>query len=376
MLPAKMWLAQLLLVAVLLGCALGQVHAYPRFAQLQTELLKQLSTDATSSPSAAPVFPTVAGAAPISTLPPPLRPGLVSFSPVPQLAPNATELRAMVDRKAICPFLGAATNAKLLPIFGSMNSPYTLASSMRDLCNTGHGSDFGELVYLLALVNTPHVSITDPLSKTLGYTTLSLAGSLETHLGFSYILSGPSDQPNTGRFDPVAWKRFEARFVDGYITPTAFGHWVAENLLLDPKSKPWNVATILEDTRKAVMTGIPVLTQGAQKLLQRVVANTKNAQRTGVLQPLGPVLLSEADVVPLRDAVMATLGSNLLNAASQMAFIQTLFAYSPNTRQATATTPLGISIVDMRTMWIDRQLPAGFLTWPKKVGHKHTENAL
>lgn len=253
---------------------------------------------------------------------------------------------------------GAAVNSKLFPIFGTLDSPYTLATSVRDLCNTG-GGDFGDLLYTIALVNLPGPKITGGANPGLGYTTLSLAGSIAAHAGHSGILSAPSSVPNAGRFSPQEWARLQQRSVGGYITGESLAHWVAENMLLDPLATPWNVLSILAHITKAIADGVPVLV--SNKFHQAKPA-------AGSLQPAAAPLKTERDLEPVRQGVLASLASNLFNAAAEMAFICTTFQNSPNTRQPTAGAPLtiGISLADMQQMFVDRKLPAGFTSWPKR----------
>lgn len=275
-------------------------------------------------------------------------PGSVSVINQPRLNLTDEQLLTMVKQKTVCPFMGAGVVSRQLPVFGSLEAPFTLATSVRDLANTGGpASDFGDMLYMIALVNLPGPLNPPPPSWVLGYTPLALAGSIAAHAGHSGILSGPSEQPNAGRFSQAAWDRLLLRVKDGYITRTNLARWCAENNLLDPNAKPIGLQRLLKD-----------LSYFLNNIVGSIFSTIERKKN-------GSKLLTAEELIPIRAGVLAGLASNLFNSAAEMAFLATALHHSPKTRQAKGGVEFAVHIDDLTSLFIQRRLPNGFTTWLK-----------
>jgi hypothetical protein len=273
-------------------------------------------------------------------------PGTVQMVKVPQLNLTDAQLMAMVRKKTVCPFIGAAVVSRQLPVFGSVENPWTRATDIRDTANTG-GGDFGDLLYNIGLVNLPGAKAPAAPAWALGYSPLALAGSIAAHAGHSGILSGPSDVPNAGRFSQEQWDRLMLRNEGGYITRTNLAKWCAESNLMDKTAKPVGLARILNDIEYFLKT----------------FAGSMFARHARIES--GSKLLTAKELDPLRAGVMAALASNLFNSAAEMAFLATVLHHSPKTRQAYRDVEFAVSVEDLKSLYIDRRLPKGYTTWPK-----------
>jgi hypothetical protein len=429
------FLRPVVLLAILAACLL---HQSTNATEVEESLVLSESVVAPTcppSPTGTPCF-TDPNPVPISVLPSgptlPRVSGITVVTPLQQLQPTAQEIAAIVQRKTVCPFLGAALTSRLLPIFSTLRSPYTLATSIRDLGNTG-GGDLGDVMYNVAVVNFPNPEVLDdeldekarPTSQEqrihsggygrLGYSTLSIAGSILAHRGHSGMLAAMnSSKINSGQYNAGAWTKLLAKFTipapaaapspavapgappapinylpppPGHISVYALCLWIAENQMGDSESTPYSVASLNGHIMRQIAMGVP-----------RVM--TEKYYHPNRL-PAEKLLRQEEELVPIRKEMEEALASSLFAAAVDVAFLVSSYRNSPRTlasgagRSASASTtaaaggaPSGqfgppipssysdprvrevleveLHQTDLETLFVRRALVPDWQSWPKR----------
>src|SRR5262249_26910495 len=145
----------------------------------------------------------------------------------------------MVETKITCPFLASAVRHGLLAVRGDAGNPLASIEDVRQLGNSG-GGDLGEVLALFASGN--HALMRGDAGRLDrkapdGLFSLELPGSQGSHPGHSGILQGDPALPGSGRLSEADFARLAGRAVNGLITRSEVGRFIAENLRRDPNAK-------------------------------------------------------------------------------------------------------------------------------------------
>lgn len=154
------------------------------------------------------------------------------------------ELRAIVEKKATCPFIGTAVATGLLPICNEAANPLASIEDVRRLGNSG-GGDLGEILVFFATGNHALMRGRDGrLDRNVpdGRFSLEFPGSQGSHPGHSSILEGDPATLDSGRLSVADFERLASRATDGFIKRSDVAKFIAENLHRDPKSKVFGAA--------------------------------------------------------------------------------------------------------------------------------------
>jgi hypothetical protein len=263
--------------------------------------------------------------------------------------PLGAEVRdEIVTKKVTCPFLGSAVHQELLCIRGDAVNRLAKIEDIRGLGNTG-GGDLGNLLALFAEGN--HALMRGDSGRTLekqvptGLFSLDLPGSQGSHPGHSGILEGDPTELDSGRLSIEDFHRLSTLARDGVIKRSDIGHFIAENLRRDPKSKITgaSVAELLaHDLGAFVETVAPALIAGFVKSDERA------AEATRTLEEKLTKLLGE---------------DNLVGSAGEFGLLFAFLAHSPRTKEIEGEPAL--SIDEVKAMFVDKRLPDGWQTWKK-----------
>lgn len=254
------------------------------------------------------------------------------------------EKALVVERKATCPFIGAAVHQGHLPVRNDVNNPLASIEDVRRLGNTG-GRRLGEVLALFA--NGNHASMrgnSGSLDKPVpdGLFSLEFPGSQGSHPGHSGILQGDPEVLDSGRLSEVDFARLTSRAKDGWIKRSDVGRFIAENVLRDPKSKVLDVETATEFARDFLE-------------LMRAIA----------LAAVG--LFDSDDEATHRDIqqkfTKLTGEDNLVGSAGEFGLLFAFLANKPGAKKVDGEPALAVE--DLETMFVDKRLPDGWETWEK-----------
>jgi hypothetical protein len=254
---------------------------------------------------------------------------------------------AVVERKATCPFIGSAVAQGKLAVRNSADDPLASVEEVRRLGNSG-GGDLGELLVLFATGNHAFMrGDSGRLDRAVpsGLFSLEFPGSQGSHPGHSGILEADPDMPGSGRLSRSDFARLIVRANGGLLKRSEVGHYIAENLHRDPKSKVFghNVAALLAtDLADFVETTGPAL-------LHRLFGTD-----------------GEADVAhrDLEEKLTKLLGEDsLVASAGEWGLLFTLLTNQPGRKELDGEPAL--SVEDVQMMFIHRRLPEGFEAWKK-----------
>jgi len=264
-----------------------------------------------------------------------------------QLAINAQVRDQMVETKITCPFLASAVHQELLSVRGDINSPLARIEDVRALGNKG-GGDLGHVLALFASGN--HAFMRDDgglkLEKQVpvGLFSLDLPGSQGSHAGHSGILQGDPTKLDSGRLGIDDFDRLAVRAREGMIKLSDIGHFIAENLTRDPKSKVTSasVANLLGHDVISFLKTIPDLVAGHHESDERAAEGFR---------------ISEEKLTKL-------LGEdNLLGSAGEFGLLLAFLSRSPQTKEIEGEPAL--SLDEVRSMFLHKRLPDGWETWKK-----------
>jgi hypothetical protein len=272
---------------------------------------------------------------------------------------SAEERARIVERKAACPFIGSAVAQGQLPVRNSADDPLASVEDVRRLGNTG-GGDLGDFLTLFA--NGNHLFMRGDSGKLDrrvpdGFFSLDFPGSQGSHPGHSGILQGDPTVIGSGRLSEADFARLTGRAKDGWIKISDVGRFIAENLIKDsPRSKVLSKNTVLllaSDFGVAVKTGL-------RALLNRLFGRKDD----------GP---THRDVQ--QKLTKFTGEDNLVGSAGEFGLLFAFLANRPGAKEIEREP--AVSVQDLKEMFIDKRLPAGWETW-KKTRHDwfHSTNAL
>lgn len=269
---------------------------------------------------------------------------------------TAAQRDAVVQKKATCPFLGAAVATNALPVRNDANNPLASIDDVVQLGNSG-GGDLGRILALFASGN--HALMRGPSGKLdrdvpHGLFSLELPGSQGSHPGHSGILQGEPTQLGSGRLSMDDFKRLISRAVDGRLKRSDVGRFIAENLVRDPNSKVFGSNNVV-------------------RLLARDLGD--------LVHSAGPLLMARLTGTPVQrdvahdetlEALTKLLGEdNLIGSAGEFGLLFALLANKPGAR--TVSGEPTIEVADLKAMFVDKRFPPGWETW-KKTSHDWVTN--
>jgi hypothetical protein len=248
------------------------------------------------------------------------------------------EKALIVEKKATCPFIGAAVAQDELPVRNDSRNPLAAIEDVRELGNTGDGH-LGEVLVLFA--NGNHSRMRDDsggLNAQVedGLFSLEFSGSQGSHPGHSGILQGDPKVLDSGRLEMNNFRRLIDRAKDGLLKRSEVGRFIAENVFRDPNSKvvgedaEAELARDFGDLMKAI--GLAVVRLSTHREIQQ-----KFTKLTGE--------------------------DNIIGSAGEFGLLFAFFANKPGTEELDGEPALAVA--DLKLMFVDKQLPAGWKTWKK-----------
>lgn len=252
------------------------------------------------------------------------------------------ERALVVERKATCPFIGAAILEGHLLVRNGAQDPLASVEDVRRLGNSG-GGHLGDVLILFANGNHAFMrSASGQLDKAVpdGLFSLDFPGSQGSHSGHSGILQGAPGVLNSGRLSEADFQRLIGRALNGLIKRSEVGCFIADNVFRDPKSTVIKVDTAPEFIR-----------------------NFFDLVKAIVFAAVG-IVLGDSNSRGIQQKFTKLAGmDNLVGSAGEFGLLFAFLANKPNAEQIDAEPAL--SVEDLKTMFVDRRLPDGWETWNK-----------
>lgn len=146
--------------------------------------------------------------------------------------------KEIAQKKATCPFVGAITYLKKLPILNSLDRPVAKISDVEAIGNEA-GGNLGRFV-LKAFATGNHHEMATGETVPDGTFSLDFPPAQGAHPGHSGILISGKKGQYKGGFDEAAWQRLVAHATDQggtkYIKRSEIGAYIWENVKRDPES--------------------------------------------------------------------------------------------------------------------------------------------
>lgn len=271
----------------------------------------------------------------------------MSDDPNKVVALSDDEKALLVVRKATCPFIGSAVAEGNLAVRNSAHSPLASIEDVRRLGNSG-GGDLGDLLVLFASGNHAFMQgDAGKLDKLVpsGLFSLEFPGSQGSHPGHSGILQGDPTIPGSGRLSEANFARLASRAKDGWIKRSDVGRFMAENLRNDPKSK------VAETSTEALLGGdlFELIETTGSVLWDKIFGSADNAGKTHRA---------------IEEKLTKLLGEdNLVGSAGEFGLLFAFLANKPGTKEVEGEP--AVAIQDLKAMFVDKRLPAGWESWRK-----------
>lgn len=248
------------------------------------------------------------------------------------------EKALVVEKKATCPFIGAAVAQDQLRVRNDRQNPLASIEDVRDLGNRG-GGRLGEVLMLFA--NGNHSRMRDDsggLNAQVedGLFSLEFPGSQGSHAGHSGILQGDPKVLDSGRLDKDNFARLIGRAKDGLIKRSEVGRFIAENVFMDPESKVVGADAAAE------------LTRDFADLLKGLLLTAVGLSNRRELQQKFTKLTGE---------------DNLIGSAGEFGLLFAFFSNKPGAEEVDGEPTLAVD--DLELMFVQKRLPAGWETWKK-----------
>lgn len=273
---------------------------------------------------------------------------------------SGEEKDSLVERNATCPFIGSTIAQGKLPVRNDVKNPLASIEDVRRLGNAG-GGDLGDLLVLFASGNHAFMKgdsgrLDKPIPN--GLFSLEFPGAQGSHPGHSGILQGDPGRLGSGRWSEVDFARLTSRARNGWIKRSDVGHFIAENLLRDPKSKVFgtNTVTLLaSDLFQFVETA-------GLALVSKLFGSDEAAKKTHRETEEKFTKLAGED--------------NLVGSAGEFGLLFAFLANKPGTKEVEGEP--AVAVQDLKAMFVDKHLPDGWDTWKKSRIDwvKHTTHLL
>lgn len=256
------------------------------------------------------------------------------------------EKSLMVEKKATCPFIGAAVFESHLPVRNDAKNPLGSIEDVRRLGNTG-GGHLGEVLVLFA--NGNHARMRDDSGELTmpvpaGLFSLEFPGSQGSHAGHSGILQGDPKMMDSGRLNEENFARLISRANNGLIRRSDVGRFIAENVFKDQKS------TVLAVDKAGVFA------RDFFDLLRAIA-----------LAAVG-IFDGEEHHRDIQEKFTKFIGEdNLAGSAGEFGLLFAFFANKPNGDDRQLDDEPALAVEDLKLMFVDKRLPSGWDTWEKSA---------
>ena len=252
------------------------------------------------------------------------------------------ERALVVERKATCPFIGAAVVEGHLPVRNDAQDPLASVEDVRRLGNTG-GGHLGDVLILFANGNHAFMrGASGTLDKAVpdGLFSLDFPGSQGSHSGHSGILQGAPGVLNSGRFSEADFERLIGRAHNGLIKRSDVGRFIGDNVFKDPESTVIDVATA------------PVFVRDFFGLMKTITLAAVD------------IFDRESHYRDIQQKFTKLAGmDNLVGSAGEFGLLFAFFTNKPNAEEVDGEPALAVE--DLQTMFVDKRLPVGWETWEK-----------
>jgi hypothetical protein len=254
---------------------------------------------------------------------------------------SEVERAMVVEKKATCPFIGAAVAQDHLKVRNDAKNPLAGVEDVRRLGNTG-GGHLGEVLVLFA--NGNHGLMrgdSGELSKRVPNDLFSLEfpGSQGSHAGHSGILQEDPKTLDSGGFNDENFARLIGLAKNGLIKRTDVGRFIAENVIRDPEST--------------------VLGEDAHFEFARDFRELANAITLAAINPFGDHREVQQKFTKL------TGKDNLIGSAGEFGLLFAFFANKPGAQERDGEPTLAVD--DLKLMFVEKGLPPGWETWEKSA---------
>ena len=248
------------------------------------------------------------------------------------------EERTEITHKMVtCPFVGAAVATGQLRVLNSAQNPLADIEEMAQLGDTGGGNLGTRTLKLFARGNHSRWLVPVDSSDDLvpaGTFSLLFGGSQGAHAGHSGILLGNPTEVGQGRFDQAAFDRLAGHAdSSGRLSIDAVGDFIAENLKRDPDAQVLPFLKLIRDTGRLLNE------------LKDVVLRGDDAEKTEAFEAFTKLLGED----------------HLAGSAGEWGLLFAFLKNSPNSEDG------DIALSDVATMFVDKQFPDGWETWPKQT---------
>lgn len=255
---------------------------------------------------------------------------------------SGEEKTFVVQKKATCPFIGAAVNQGDLPVRHDAKNPLAAIEDVRELGNTG-GGHLGEVLVLFAngnhgLMRGDSGKLDHPVSE--GLFSLEFPGSQGSHFGHSGILQGDPHVLDSGRLNEENFAKLVSRAKDGLIKRSDVGRFIAENVFRDPNSNVLEGDTAKDFGRDFVEL-IKSLTAAAVSIFDDDASHRDVQQKFTKL----------------------TGKDNLVASAGEFGLLFAFLANKPGADEVDGEP--AVAVEDLKLMFVDKRLPAGWESWKK-----------
>lgn len=252
------------------------------------------------------------------------------------------EKALVVEKKATCPFIGAAIAQGDLRVRNEAKDPLASIEDVRRLGNTG-GGHLGEVLLLFANGNHRFMrgdsgKLDEEVPEDLF--SLEFPGSQGSHPGHSGILQGDPKVLDSGQLTEENFARLINRAKDGLIKRSDVGRFIAENVFRDPTSRVFS-----EDTASEFASDFFQLIKGIA--LATVSLFGDDANHRDVQQKFTKL----------------TGEDNLVGSAGEFGLLFAFLANKPGAEEVDGEPALAVE--DLKTMFIDKRLPVGWEMWKK-----------
>ena len=255
---------------------------------------------------------------------------------------SGDEKALVVEKKATCPFIGAAVAESHLPVRNDAKNPLGRIEDVRRLGNTG-GGRLGEVLVLFA--NGNHARMRDNSGELnmpvpAGLFSLEFPGSQGSHTGHSGILQGDPKTLDSGRLDEENFARLISRAENGLIKRSEVGRFIAENVIKDQKS------TVLAGDTAAEFAG-----------------DFFDLLKTITLSAVG-IFGGDTNHRNIQEKFTKLVGEdNLVGSAGEFGLLFAFLANKPDAKEVDGEPALAVE--DLKLMFVDKRLPPGWETWKK-----------
>lgn len=243
----------------------------------------------------------------------------------------------IAERMATCPFVGAAVAEDKLPLFNRIENPLARIDDIVSLGDSGGGNLGTRVLKLFARGNHSRWVIAEEGADTLvpdGTFSLIFGGSRGAHAGHSGILLGDPGETGRGRFDQSRFDRLCAHADrDGRLSIDAVGDFIAENLKRDPDAQVLPALQLIRDTARLLDE------------FKDVILGDDESEKTETIEALTKLLGDD----------------HLVASAGEWGLLFAFLKNSPNSDDG------DISLADVRPMFVDKRLPAGWEKWEKSA---------